>query len=149
MSNEPGCDLFASTWKKAMAKASIEKPDLTFDDVLHSIWEPCLNDCNQLLQSLVNLTTELTDIDIKLKPHQTSLETQLDSLAKGIRKCTGLDIDRSSITLAVTRIKQYWELCRFQDGANIFLTIRNSLGLTKGDFTLVEKLSKEVHNFVL
>lgn len=146
MSHEHGCNLFASMWKKAMEQASTEKTNLTFDDVLHSIWELCLNDCKHLLLSLSELTTELADIDNKLKLHQSSLETQLDSLAKGIIKCTNVEIDQSSISLAVMRIKQYWELCRFQEGANIFLTIRNSLGLTKGDFTLVEKLSKEVCN---
>lgn len=144
MSQEHGCDLFAITWRNALTKASTDKHDLGIADICPLVWVPCLNGCKELLQSLAAQTTQLTTIDETLKPHQGKLETQLHTLLMGVRKCTGISIQNSSIDSAISRIKQYWDLCRYQDGANIFMSIRTSLGLTKGDFSLVEKLAKEV-----
>ena len=146
MSHEHGCDLFAWTWKSALKNATKDNDKLILENVHPLVWEPCINSCKELLLSLSSLSTKLIIVDKKLKPHQNKLDTQLFTLLRGVKLCTGLNIEDDKINAAIAQVKQYWNLCRFQDGANIFLSIRTSLGLTKGDFTLVEKLSKEVNN---
>jgi hypothetical protein len=127
-----------------MSVAIRDNPDLTLDSMYPLVWQPCLGKCKQLLTSLSDLSMKLVDIDLVFMDHRENIDTQLDALFKGVSDCTREPFDWRLVERAIGKIKLYWDLCRYREGANIFLRIRDSLGLEGGDFSLVEKLSKEV-----
>ena len=144
LNNERYSDLFAEAWKEATSVAIRANPGLTLENVYPLVWQPCLAKCKQFITSLSDLSMKLVDVDQVFKDHRDNLDTQLLALFKGVSYCTREQLDWRLIEKAIWKIKQYWELCRYRKGANIFLRIRDSLGLEGGDFSLVEKLSKEV-----
>ena len=144
LSQKHGSELFSTFWGEAMTIAIRDNPDLTLDSVHPMVWQPCLDKCKQLLMSLSNLSLKLVDVDHIFRDHRENIHHQLLALFKGFSLCTRERFDWKLIEKAIEKIKQYWDLCRYRKGANIFLEIRNSLGLEGGGFSLVEKLSKEV-----
>jgi hypothetical protein len=128
-----------------MSIAIRDNPDLTLDSIHPMVWQPCLGNCKQLLTSLSDLSMKLVDVDHIFRDHRKNIHPQLQALFKGLSLCIREKFDWKLIERAIEKIKQYWDLCRYRKGANIFLGIRNSLDLEGGDFSLVEKLSKEVH----
>ena len=139
-----GNELFNEFWRKAMCQASSTHPELTLDDIYSLVWQPCIQQCKQLLHSLMDLSMKLSDVDNILAPHEAHLETQLHSLLKGVSEIIQKSPNSSLIDTANKRIRNYWNLRRYQKGADIFLRLKKSLGLTGGDFHQVEKLSKQV-----
>lgn len=144
LSQKHGSELFATFWREAMSTAIKDNPDLMLDSIYFLVWQPCLDKCKQLLMSLSDLSMKLVDVDVVFKDHKENINTQLYALFKGVSDCTREQFDWRLMERAIGKIKQYWDLCRYRNGANIFLRIRDSLGLGGGDFSLVEKLSKEV-----
>ena len=144
LSQRHGSELFATFWREAMSVAVKDNPDLTLDGIYPLVWQPCLGKCKQLLMSLSDLSMKLVDVDLVFRDHKENIDTQLYTLFKGVSDCTREQFDWRLMERAIGKIKQYWDLCRYRNGANIFLRIRDSLGLGNGDFSLVEKLSKEV-----
>ena len=137
-------ELFIKIWRNLLHQACVDKPDLSVDDIFQLVWQPCLQQCRQLLDSLINMNMKLSDVDGILEPHKTRLETQLQSLFKGISEISSINADPSLIEKAAGRVRDYWNLRRYQKGADIFLHLKTSLGLTKGDFRQVERLSQQV-----
>ena len=144
LSKKHSSELFSASWKEAKSVAIRSNPDLTIDSIYPLVWQPCLDKCKQLLMSLSDLSMKLVHVDQVFKDHRDNIDTQLSSLFRGVSGCTRERFDWRLIERAIWKIKQYWELCRYRKGANIFLRIRDSLDLGGGDFNLVEKLSKEV-----
>ena len=144
LSKKHSSELFSAAWKEAKSVAIRGNPNFTLDDIYPLVWQPCLGKCIQLLTSLSNLSMKLVDVDVVFKDHRDNIDTQLFSLFRGVSDCTREQFDWGLIEKAVWKIKQYWDLCRYRKGANIFLRIRDSLGLEGGDFSLVEKLSTKV-----
>ena len=145
LSHKHGSDIFATAWNKSMLSAVRNNPDLVVNDIYPLVWQPCLKELKQLLMSLSELSMRLDDVDKNFNHHKDNLDTQLAALFRGIIECTSEPFDLRLIERAIERIRQYWELCRYRRGAQIFLKIRESLELEGGDFGLVEKLSKEVY----
>ena len=144
LSQKHGSELFSTFWREAMSTAIRDNPGLTLDSIYPMVWQPCLDKCKQLLTSLSDLSMKLIDVDQIFKDHRKNIHPQLHALFNGLSDCTREKFDWTQIEKAIEKIKQYWDLCRYRKGANIFLEIRNSLGLEGGGFSLVEKLSKEV-----
>lgn len=151
LNNERYSDLFAEAWKEATSVAIRANPGLTLENVYPLVWQPCLAKCKQFITSLSDLSMKLVDVDLVFKGHKDNIDTQLLLLFKGVSDCArdAEQFDWGKIERAIGRIRKYWNLCRYRKGANIFLGIRASLGLEGGDFSLVEKLSKEVNLVVL
>ena len=147
LSKQYANDLFPAAWKKFLTSALNTNPNLGLEDIYSSLWLPSLNFCRELLHTLSDLSIPLGVVDQVFKDHKADIETQLLQLFKGVSECPQVSesFNHSLIERAVVRIKQYWEVCRYREGANIILRIRNSLGLHGGDFNLVEKLSREVY----
>ena len=146
LTNKHRSDLFINAWRKALSDAT-RNPKLGIDDIYVAVWQPCLKECKEVLTSLLCLNMTLTDVDCYFGFHHEDLDTQLLALYNGITKCCKdikETVDWGTIKRAIERIRQYWELCQHRDGANLFLEIRDQLGLHNGDFSPVEKLSKEV-----
>ena len=144
LSQKHGSELFSMFWREAMSIAIRDNPDLTLDSIHPMVWQPCLGKCKQLLTSLSDLSMKLVDVDHIFRDHRENIHHQLYTLFKGLSLCIREKFNWTQIENAIEKIKQYWDLCRYRKGANIFLGIRDSLGLEGGDFSLVEKLSKEV-----
>ncbi len=140
-----GSNIFIEIWRRNLQQAITDNAELSVDDIYLAVWQPCLGECRNLLQSLLDLTMKLSDVDIVLGPHQARLETQLQLLFKGIAEITKKSEDPSLIERAARRIRDYWNLRQYQEGADTFLRLKDSLRLTKGDFQLVERLSQQVH----
>ena len=141
-----GNDLFLCIWKSSLNKAVTSNSQLSLGDVFSLVWEPCLEKCKQLLQSLRDLSMKLSDVDTILKPYeiQRSLETCLSSLFKGINDVSCLAFDHRDIEVAARRIRNYWGLRQYQRSANAILEVKRCLGLQGGNFQSVEKLSQQV-----
>ena len=137
-------DLFSDLWKTTLLNARANSPDLTLDNIYSLVWQPCIQQCQQLLDSLMDMSIKLSDVDDLLWPHNVRLETQLHSLFKGINEITQKKPSSSLIDRATQRIRNYWALRKYKKGADIFLKLKDSLGLTQGDFRQVERLSQQV-----
>ena len=145
LSKKHSSELFSAAWKEAMSVAIRGNPDVTIDNMYPLVWQPCLGRCKQLLTSLSDLSMKLVEVDQVFKDHRDNIDTQLLSLFRGVSDCAREQFNWGLIEKAIWKIKQYWDLCHYRNGANIFLRIRDSLGLGGGDFSLVEKLSMEVN----
>lgn len=144
LSNKYRSDLFISAWKNAVSSAVCTRSRIQIDDVYSMIWQPCLQQCTELLTSIANLSIKFADLDVFLKHHhfQLSLHTQLLSLFNGVAICSkGEPTDWKKIETAMERMKQYWRVCHYCNAAEVILQVRDSLGLTMGDFSLIEKVS--------
>lgn len=139
-----GNELFTKFWKNTLQEAYSKNSNLSLDDIYIFVWKPCLKQCKQLLESLIELKMKLSDVDVVLGPHKARLETQLQSLFKGVNEISHVPASISLMDRAAKRVREYWNLRRYQQGAETFLQLKNSLGLTKGDFQIVEKLSQQV-----
>ena len=139
-----GSEIFLSIWKRTLQQAITDNPQLSLNNVYDSVWQPSLKQCRKLLESLIDLSMKLSDIDTDLQPYCNRLDTQLELLYNKMAETTQKSRDLSQIKQAARRVRDYWNLCQYQKGADTFLKLKNSLGLTKGDFQLVEKLSQKV-----
>ena len=121
-------DFFLNSWKNQLQEAYTDKPDLSLDDIYLLVWQPCLTQCKQLLESLTSLSMKLSEVDSILEPRKAHLETQLQLLFKGINETSKIYLNPSLLDIAVRRVRDYWNLRRYQKGADIFLRLRTSLG---------------------
>ena len=138
-----GSDLFTEIWRRNLQQAMANR-ELNLDDIFEVVWQPCIKECRMLLESLMDQSMKLSNVDTILKPHQARLETQLQLLFKGMAEITRKFGDPSLIEQAARRVREDWNLRRYQEGADTFLKVKNTLGLIKGDFRLVERLSQQV-----
>lgn len=130
-----------------MAIATSSKHELTLEDIQPLVWQPSFESCRTLLESLSDLSISIDEVDERFSGQRNTIETQLQLLSRGVNDCTRTTekIDHLSIDRAILRIRYYWELRQYREGANIFLRIRDTLHLPKEGFSLVEKLSREVN----
>jgi hypothetical protein len=138
-------EIFLRFWKRAMDEAITENPQLSLSDIYASVWQPSLGRCRKLLESLEKQSIKLSDVDTDLQPYYDRLDTQLELLHKRMAEITRKTGNFSQIKQAAQRVREYWNLCQYQRGANTFLELKKTLGLTTGDFQLVEKLSLQVY----
>ena len=139
-----GNALFTKIWRRNLQQA-ISDNELTLNNIFQTVWQPCIKECRMLLQSLMDLTMKLSDVDSVLEPHRAHLETQLKLLVDGMTEISIKFDNPSLIDRAYRRVREYWNLRQYQKGADTFLRLKDSLGLAKGDFQLVERLSQKVY----
>ena len=139
-------EIFSGFWRRTLNQAITDNPQLSLSDIFASVWQPSIGLCRKLLQSLEDQSMRLSDVDTDLQPHRNRLDAQLELLHKRMaditRKAAG---NLFLIKQAARRVREYWNLCHYQRGANTFLELKNTLGLTTGDFQLVEKLAQQVY----
>lgn len=135
-------EMFLGFWRRTLNQAIMDNFQLSLCDIYGSVWLPTLERCRKLLQSLEDLSMKFSDVDTDLQPYHDCLDLQLkllyDQMAEISQKSGNLDL----IKQATLRIKKYW---KYQKCADIFLKLKNSLGLSKGDFQVVERLSQQVY----
>ena len=138
-------DLFHQAWTTTMDNA-VKTSTLKLADIHTSVWHPAFLHCQTMLEQLHNQSMKLVEVDKFFKHYRgQQLESQLMTLFKGVNACTKLQNESTGtfIERAVHRMNDYWDLCKYQEAANIFLELRSVLNL-KGDFKNVERLSTEV-----
>ena len=141
-----GSELFLGFWRKTLNQAIIDNPQLSLSDIYASVWKPSIGLCRKLLQSLEDQSMKLSDIDTDLQPHHNRLDAQLELLHKRMADITCKAVGNVFlIKQAARRVREYWNLCQYQRSANTFLELKKTLGLTTGDFQLVEKLAQQVY----
>ena len=145
ISGETHCsEIFLGFWRRTLDEAITDNPQLSLSDIYASVWQPSLGRCRKLLESLEDQSIKLSDMDTDLKPYCDRLEAHLELLNKCMTNITRISGNLCLIKQAVRRIREYWNLCHYQRSANTFLELKKTLGLTTGDFQLVEKLSQQV-----
>ena len=113
--------------------------DLTIGDIHVKIWQPVFTFCQQLINKLADQSIPLSLVDehLKTEPFSLSLLNHLNALTTAIRNCSQQVATFSKLEDAVKKVKDYWGLCDYRDGAQVFLQLRDLLKL-KGNFEFIE-----------
>ena len=113
--------------------------DLTIGDIHAKIWQPVFTFCQQLINNLADQSIPLSLVDehLKTEPFSPSLLNHLNTLTTAIRNCSQQVPTFPKLEDAVKKVKDYWRLCDYRDGAQVFLQLRDLLKLN-GDFELIE-----------
>ncbi len=120
--------------KEAMARPDVK---MTLKDLYPLIWQPAINFCLNLLNTLADCNIKLSYVDKHLKQYSNNLLNELMNVAKAMEKCSLPVPSYDKLRFASKKVQDYWRLCRYQTGAQVFLDLRNALSL-KGDFSLIE-----------
>ena len=137
--------IFFGFWRRTLSQATTDNSQLSLHDIYDSVWQPSLGLCRKFLESLVDQSMKLSDVDTNLQPYRDCLDLQLQLLHDKMVQIS--DIESRNLCLikqAAQRVREYWNLCQYQKGADTFLKLKNSLGLSKGNFQPVERLSQQV-----
>lgn len=141
--------IFQSIWLETMKNACDKNPNITISDVFPHIWVPTFASCQQRLEQLHDRSMSLSDVDKYFNQFKgEGLERELERLVKGFNTCCEQPKDTTWIHQAVKRIEKYRKLCGQREAAYSLLELRNTLKLTEGDFSVVERISSEVNNVV-
>ena len=113
--------------------------DLSIEDIHATIWQPVFTFCQQLINKLADQSIPLSLVDehLKTEPFSSSLLSHLKALTTAIRNCSQQVPTFPKLEDAVKKVNDYWRLCDYRDGAQVFLQLRNVLKL-KGDFEFIE-----------
>ena len=139
-------EIFLGFWRRTLYEAITVNPQLSLSDIYASVWQPSIGRCRKLLESLEDQSIKLSDVDTDLQPYCDRLDTHLELLHTSMADITRKSGNLYLIKQAIQRVREYWNLCHYQRSANTFLELKKILGLTTGDFQLVEKLSQQVLN---
>ncbi len=122
--------------KEALATLNTE---ITVNDIFSKIWQPAFTFCQNLLTSLADQSMKLDFVDKHLTKFSETLLNDVRNLAEAIRSCgfQSTTPPVHELKLAVKKVCDYWRLCRYEEGARVFLQLRNVLNL-KGDFSVIE-----------
>ena len=111
--------------------------EITVSDIFPKIWQPAFVFCEKLLTDLADRSMKLDFVDKHLTQFNKNLLNDVKNLAEAIRSCSKPTPQSHQLQSAVKKVHDYWRLCRYEDGARVFLQLRDVLNL-KGDFSLIE-----------
>ncbi len=134
MRNSP--NIFTCELKKKL-KEALARVDtkITASDIFPQIWQPAFNFCLELLANLADQSMKLDFVDKHLAKFSETLLNDVRNLAEAISSCgSQCTPPIHELKLAVKKVQDYWRLCRYEDGARVFLQLRDVLNL-KGDFS--------------
>ena len=138
-----GSNLFLLPLRQNM-KQVLLKTGLSVADIYPQIWKPTFLHCQKLLNGLASLQMTLSSVDLYLKPCKKNLKAEVKSLAAGLKRCSVVVPDSRTIDLALSKVTDYWRICEYQGGAQVFLDLRKVLNLEGGDFSRILKLAANV-----
>ena len=132
--------IFTRKWTKKLkdALATLDT-EITVNDIFSKIWQPAFTFCQNLLTGLADQSMKLDFVDTHLAKFSESLLNDVKNLAEAIRSCGSQSTPPSfhQLELAVKKVHDYWRLCRYEEGARVFLQLKDVLNL-KGDFSVIE-----------
>ena len=138
-----GSNLFLHPLRQNM-KQVLLRTGLTIADIYSQIWRPTFEHCQKFLSKLVSLRITLFSVDRYLKPYSQNLKVEVNNLAAGLKRCSPDVPDHGKIDLALSKVKDYWRICEYQEGAQVFLDLKNVLNLERGNFIQIQKLATNV-----
>jgi hypothetical protein len=144
MTKEVNSDIFDSTWRSTMLRAINDNPNLTIKDIERGVWIPTFKHCQKLLFQLQDMSITLCDLDEYLRVSDGGLEHELKALCHGLSMCAEKEYCDDWIGSTIARIVEYRKLQDYHAAASLFVKLRTSLNLTKGDFQDVERIASEV-----
>ena len=136
-------NLFIRLLERRLRQVINSSTDLTIASISTLVWKPTFEHCQVLIDSLINLTIKLADVDKHFGDFKGQIETQVANLASGMWECLQSAPNQGKLQYALDRVRKYWKLCEYRDGADVFLELKEVLNL-HGDFKGVEKFSTEV-----
>ena len=143
--SDKNTELFSHPLDKRLRETVLSKTNLTLDDIYTEIWQPVFEECCELIKTLIDLSMKLSYVDTHLKMYSENLEEVVEDLADGINRCLNKRSNKHQLQKALQSIRNYWSLVEYQAGAQVFLQLRDVLGL-KGNFDVIEKFSSQVDN---
>ena len=144
LTKQVNSSVFDAAWHSCLERASSQKPKLNIADVEHHVWKPAFEHCKKIMTTLKDMSIPLSDVDKYLKTSNEELESELKALSHGVSMCLCKACDDSWIHRSVCKIIEYRKLCAYGKAANLFLKLRDSLKLNKGNFKDVEMIAARV-----
>ena len=144
--------IFGTTWSATIKQARRNNQNFSITDLESEVWNPAFLHCEKLLTDMYELTITLGDVDKHFMSYdKRDIITQLNLLLQGVNECNSLThgdahqlLGNDWIPCSVQKIVDYRQLCYYRDAADSFLRLREVLNLSGGDFSDVEKISREV-----
>ena len=122
---------------------------LAIADIYTEIWQPTFEECQGLLNSIIDQSIKLSLVDTLIKdyfPDVEKFKEAINILAKVVHSCLNEPMDENLLQKPFESICEYWKLCNNQIGAKLLLQLREMLKL-EGSFELVEKFSSQVRTY--
>ncbi len=141
-------NLFIQSLNRKM-KQVLVNPGVTINEIYTLIWRPVFEQCQQLLHDLATHQITLATVDHCLTPHASTLVPDIMNLAVGMHKClkTPTAPNYGTLRCAMSKVEDYWKICEYQDGAQVFLCLKEVLQLS-GDFALIQMFASSVRIYV-
>jgi hypothetical protein len=138
-------ELFKKEWRDTLLRVVRQRTHLMIDKIYDLVWIPCKSSCQHLLDSVIDQSITLAEVDERFSVHRCDMETQLTVLFKGITGTSEAFTDErlSEVEIAAQRIREYWELQQYYRCSNAVINVKKSLLLT-GDFDEVTCLAEKV-----
>ena len=137
--------LFEHIWEKQKntAAASIER--LVIEDIRTVLWENSFKECNCLLDSLIDRSIKLGDVNFYFRPIENRMERELQKLCSGVQSCANPGQVKSTawIDNLIRHIQDFWSLLTLAEEAKAMMALKSKLLLTD-DFEAVLTLSNQV-----
>ncbi len=139
--------LFVQPLNQKMKQVLIN-PGVTINEIYALVWQPVFEECQKLLDDLATHQITLATVDHRLKPHASTLKRDITNLAVGMHKClnTPTAPNHSTLRSAMSKIEDYWRICEYRDGAQVFLHLKEVLQLS-GDFALIQMFDSSVRMY--
>ena len=143
-------NLFVLPLNRKMKEVLVVNPGVTINEIYTLIWRPVFEQCEKLLDDLATHQITLATVDHRLKPHASTLEPDIINLAVGMHKCLNTPTAPNYTTLrgAMSKVEDYWKICEYQDGAQVFLHLKEVLQLS-GDFVLIQMFASSVRMYTM
>lgn len=137
--------LFQHIWEKQMktAEASIER--LVIENIRTVLWENTFKECNSFLDSLIDRSIILGEVNFFFRPIEECMKNELQKLSTGVHSCvnSGQARNHTWIDSVVQHIQDFWSLLTLAEEARAVMTLKTKLLLTE-EFEAVMKLSNQV-----
>ena len=144
MGNKYRNDLFDSFWRERCKQFNNLS---TFNEVHETVCKHVLDECKEILLSLVQKTMTLENVDKYFRKFQEiDLENNLSKLCQGMLQCypdTELKPAKQWVHGVVVHIQEYKKINSYMNVATIVLELKKSMNLT-GDFTVIDTLAQQV-----
>lgn len=154
MNNEHINDFFSIAWDRQLKAVEKSFVALTFEDVVHSVWNPAFSYCKRLYNDLEERTVSLADVNLLFRQYDETAELQyhLKHLVAGISKCLGkpeaLECIDDWVKKTVTLMQDYWSLAKYAEVAYLFIQLQKNFHLT-GTFAGLECLYSTVSGYII
>ena len=137
--------LFERIWEKQMETSAASTERLVIEDIRTVLWENSFKECNCLLDSLIDRSIKLGDVNYYFRPIEDCMKSEIQKLCVGVQSCVNSGQEKSTtwIDSVVHHIQDYWSLLTLAEEARAVMALKSKLLLTD-NFEAVLTLSNQV-----